>query len=106
MNRRRDTVEHVVIPFSDADPAVSRKRTPPLPHSERGRAGRRSKSGATAPDDQRQRHLADMLQPFIGATWSSVSTMALPLLMAITIPPLRSRVERSDRPSADAPPAA
>src|SRR5215207_11287021 len=28
MNRRRDTVEQVVIPFSDADPAVSRKRNP------------------------------------------------------------------------------
>jgi hypothetical protein len=26
MNRSRDTVEQVVIPFSDADPAVSRKR--------------------------------------------------------------------------------
>ena len=28
LNRRRDTVELVVIPFSDADPAVSRRGTP------------------------------------------------------------------------------
>jgi hypothetical protein len=28
MNRRRDTVEQVVISFSDADPGVSRKRNP------------------------------------------------------------------------------
>jgi len=51
MNRRRDTVEQVVIPFSDADPAVSRKRTPPAPAFGTRAGASAVKSGATALDE-------------------------------------------------------
>jgi hypothetical protein len=51
MNRRRDTVEQIVIPFSDADPAVSRKRTPPAPAFGTRAGASAVKSGATALDE-------------------------------------------------------
>jgi hypothetical protein len=54
MNRRRDTVEQVVIPFSDADPAVSRKRTPPAPAFGTRAGASAVKSGATALDEEEE----------------------------------------------------
>ena len=61
MNRRRDTVEQVVIPFSDADPAVSRKRTPPAPAFGTRAGASAVKSAATALDDDEVRRVRLLL---------------------------------------------